>query len=106
MKLLAVLATIFAVSVQAQPSMSTAQTACSFLAAAGEGAALAQKKGVPEEITRQVWLDNVDQNASGEYAESIKNIGALEIQSVYTKKISVQSEGYWDGYQTCMGALK
>lgn len=90
----------------AQTDMDKVQTACSFLAVAGEGAALAVASGVPETDARTAWFNSVDKNASGSYAAELKRLGSLEIASVYSKKINVQSEGYWEGYQVCTGALQ
>ena len=90
----------------AQTDMDKVQTACSFLAVAGEGAALAVASGVPEADARTAWFNSVDQNANGDYAAELKRLGAREISSVYAKKINVQSEGYWEGYQVCTSALQ
>lgn len=105
-KILVALAMAVSVGAYAQTDMDKVQTACSFLAVAGEGAAFALASGVSEAEARTTWFNSVDKNASGDYAEELKRLGALEIRSVYAKKITVQSEGYWEGYQVCASTLQ
>lgn len=90
----------------AQTDLDKVQMACSFLAVAGEGAALARASGVSEADARTAWFNSVDKNANGDYAVGLKRIGEREISSVYAKNITIQSEGYWEGYQVCTGALR
>lgn len=104
MKFLATLALLVAVSAHAQTD--NVQYACSFLAAAGEGAALSNAAGVDELEALKLWIESVDQHSNGEYANVLKNVGAAEVGSVYAKGITAKEEGYWEGYQTCVETLK
>lgn len=81
------------------------QYACSFLAEVGRGAAQANASGLAESFARDVWYNNVDQNASGDYAKKLKSVGEREVHAIYKKGITNPEEGYWEGYQACVDVL-